>query len=81
MEINQHSQQQLDLKAEKAKVRFEARKLRLEKEKIARQEKHKKAAAARKAAMNKATPEAITKITLSLTTMAIGSKMAIYGVV
>ncbi|MCP4988768.1 MAG: electron transport complex subunit RsxC [Colwellia sp.] len=52
-------QQQLDLKAEKAKVRFEARKLRLEKEKIARQEKHKKAAAARKAAMNKATPEAV----------------------
>ncbi|OUR77514.1 electron transport complex subunit RsxC [Colwellia psychrerythraea] len=51
-------QQQLDLKAEKAKVRFEARKLRLEKEKVARQEKHKKAAAARKAAMNKATPEA-----------------------
>jgi H+/Na+-translocating ferredoxin:NAD+ oxidoreductase subunit C len=51
-------QQQLDLKAEKAKVRFEARKLRLEKEKIARQEKHKKAAAARKAAMNQATPEA-----------------------
>jgi len=51
-------QQQLDLKAEKAKVRFEARKLRLEKEKIARQEKHKKAAAARKAAMNKSTPEA-----------------------
>ena len=51
-------QQQLDLKAEKAKVRFEARKLRLEKEKIARQEKHKKAAAARKAAMNKASPEA-----------------------
>lgn len=51
-------QQQLDLKAEKAKLRFEARKLRLEQEKIARQEKHKKAAAARKAAMNKATPEA-----------------------
>lgn len=51
-------QQQLDLKAEKAKTRFEARKLRLEKEKIARQEKHKKSAAARKAAMNKATPEA-----------------------
>jgi electron transport complex protein RnfC len=50
--------QQLDLKAEKAKVRFEARKLRLEKEKVARQDKHKKAAAARKAAMNKATPEA-----------------------
>jgi len=51
-------QQQLDLKAEKAKTRFEARKLRLEKEKITRQEKQKKAAAARKAAMNKATPEA-----------------------
>ena len=46
-------QQQLDIKAEKAKVRFEARKLRLEKEKIAREEKHKKAAAARKATMNK----------------------------
>ncbi|ALO35043.1 electron transporter RnfC [Colwellia sp. MT41] len=51
-------QQQLDLKAEKAKTRFEARNLRLEKEKTARQEKHKKAAAARKAAMNIATPEA-----------------------
>ncbi|MEW6993602.1 electron transport complex subunit RsxC [Colwelliaceae bacterium MEBiC 14330] len=51
-------QQQLDLKAEKAKQRFEARKLRLEKEKRARQEKNKKAAAARKAAMNKKTPEA-----------------------
>jgi electron transport complex protein RnfC len=51
-------QQQLDLKADKAKIRFEARKLRLEKEKVARQEKQKKAAAARKAAMNKATPEA-----------------------
>ncbi|GAA0819826.1 electron transport complex subunit RsxC [Colwellia asteriadis] len=51
-------QQILDIKAEKAKVRFEARKLRLEKEKIAREEKQKKAAAARKAAMNKATPEA-----------------------
>jgi electron transport complex protein RnfC len=51
-------QQQLDLKADKAKVRFEARKLRLEKDKIARQEKHKKSAAARKAAMNKPTPEA-----------------------
>ncbi len=46
-------QQQLDVKAEKAKIRFEARKLRLEKEKIAREEKHKKAAAARKAVMNK----------------------------
>jgi len=51
-------QQQLDLKAEKAKTRFEARKLRLEKEKVARQEKQKKAAAARKATMNTATPEA-----------------------
>ena len=46
-------QQQLDIKAEKAKARFEARKLRLEQEKIARQEKHVKAAAARKATMNK----------------------------
>ncbi|GAA6172850.1 electron transport complex subunit RsxC [Colwellia sp. KU-HH00111] len=46
-------QQQLDLKADKAKARFEARKLRLEKEKIAREQKHKKAAAARKASMNK----------------------------
>ncbi|MFT7006240.1 MAG: electron transport complex protein RnfC [Colwellia sp.] len=46
-------QQQLDIKSEKAKARFEARKLRLEQEKIARQEKHEKAAAARKAAMNK----------------------------
>lgn len=51
-------QQELDLKAEKAKTRFEARKLRLEKEKIAREQKNKKAAAARKAAMNKSTPEA-----------------------
>jgi len=46
-------QQQFDLKAEQAKARFEARKLRLEKEKIAREEKHKKAAAARKAVLNK----------------------------
>lgn len=46
-------QQQLDIKAEKAKARFEARKLRLEQEKVARQEKHEKAAAARKATMNK----------------------------
>ena len=46
-------QQQLDVKSEKAKARFEARKLRLEQEKIARQEKHEKAAAARKATMNK----------------------------
>ncbi|QBG34962.1 electron transport complex subunit RsxC [Litorilituus sediminis] len=52
-------QQQADLKAEKAKLRFEARKKRLEQEKIARELKHKKAAEARKAAMNKATPEAV----------------------
>ena len=45
-------QQQLDIKAEKAKARFEARKFRLGQEKIAREEKHKKAAAARKATMN-----------------------------
>ena len=51
-------QQQLDTKADKAKVRFEARKKRLEKEKQAREEKQKLAAAARKAAMNKNTPEA-----------------------
>jgi len=50
-------QQQLDIKSEKAKVRFEARKLRLEKDKISREEKHKKAAAARKATMNKKTAE------------------------
>jgi electron transport complex protein RnfC len=46
-------QQQLDIKSEKAKARFEARKFRLEQEKVARQEKHEKAAAARKVAMNK----------------------------
>ncbi|WP_068546596.1 electron transport complex subunit RsxC [Thalassotalea crassostreae] len=40
------------VKADKAKLRFEARNLRLEKEKIAREEKHKKAMAARKAAMS-----------------------------
>ena len=51
-------QQLLNVKSEQAKERFEARKLRLEREKIAREEKHKKAAAARKAAMNKKTPEA-----------------------
>jgi len=53
-------QQQLDIKAEKAKARFEARKLRLEQEKIARQEKHEKAAAARKAAMNKKSADGST---------------------
>ena len=51
-------QKLLDIKAEKAKVRFEARKLRLEHEKIARAEKHKKAAEARKARMNAGTPAA-----------------------
>ena len=39
-----------ELKAEKAKLRFEARKVRLEKEKQAREDRHKKAIAARKAA-------------------------------
>lgn len=53
-------QQQLDIKSEKAKVRFEARKLRLEKEKMAREEKHKKAAAARKAAMSKKSSDGST---------------------
>jgi len=48
----------LDIKAEKAKERFEARKSRLEREKIAREEKHKKAAEARKARMNAGTPAA-----------------------
>lgn len=47
----------LDIKAEKAKQRFEARKLRLEREKLAREEKHRKAAEARKARMNSGTPE------------------------
>tara|TARA_R110000737_G_scaffold3578_2_gene12150 strand:- start:24206 stop:26431 length:2226 start_codon:yes stop_codon:yes gene_type:complete len=51
-------QKLLDIKAEKAKVRFEARKQRLEREKIARAEKHKKAADARKARMNAGTSAA-----------------------
>ncbi|UUO21894.1 electron transport complex subunit RsxC [Colwellia sp. M166] len=51
-------QKLLDIKAEKAKVRFEARKLRLEREKIARAEKHRIAAEARKARMNAGTTEA-----------------------
>ncbi len=51
-------QQFLDIKSEKAKARFEARKLRLEKDKIERIKKHKKAAEARKATMNNATSEA-----------------------
>ncbi|GHE78770.1 electron transport complex subunit RsxC [Thalassotalea profundi] len=48
----------LDIKAEKAKQRFEARKIRLEREKLAREEKHRKAAEARKARMNSGTAEA-----------------------
>jgi electron transport complex protein RnfC len=48
-------QQMLDNQAEKSKVRFEARKLRLEKEKLARETKHKKAAEARKVAMSNKT--------------------------
>jgi electron transport complex protein RnfC len=51
-------QKQLDLKAEHAKVRFEARKERLARDKIAREEKNKAAAAARKARMNSGTTEA-----------------------
>ncbi|QOL24312.1 electron transport complex subunit RsxC [Thalassotalea sp. LPB0316] len=51
-------QQVQELKAEKAKSRFEARKQRLEREKIAREEKHRKAAEARRAKMNANTEEA-----------------------
>jgi len=47
-----------DIKAEKAKQRFEARKQRLEREKAARAERTRKAAEARKAKMNAGTPEA-----------------------
>jgi len=54
-------QKQLDIKAEHAKVRFEARKERLARDKIAREEKHKAAAAARKARMNSGTTEAKTE--------------------
>jgi len=54
-------QQQLDITAEKAKLRFEARKIRLERDKKAREEKHKKAAAARKAKMNSDSPVANTE--------------------
>ena len=51
-------QQQLqDIKAEKAKARFEARKARLERDKKAREEKQRKASEARKAAMNNKTNE------------------------
>ena len=51
-------QTQLDIKAEHAKVRFEARKERLARDKIAREEKQKVAAEARKARMNSGTTEA-----------------------
>ncbi|GLX77208.1 electron transport complex subunit C [Thalassotalea insulae] len=51
-------QKLLDLKAEKAKQRFEARKVRLERDKLAREEKHRKAAEARKAKMNAGTEDA-----------------------
>ncbi len=51
-------QQQQELKAEKAKARFEARKKRLALEKIKREEKHRKAAEARRAAMNSNSAEA-----------------------
>ncbi len=51
-------QKLLDIKAEKAKQRFEARKARLEREKQAREEKHKQAAEARKARMNSGSEEA-----------------------
>jgi len=54
-------QKQLDIKAEHAKIRFEARKERLARDKIAREEKHKAAAAARKARMNSGTAEAKTE--------------------
>ncbi|MFT5755879.1 MAG: electron transport complex protein RnfC [Alteromonadaceae bacterium] len=54
-------QQQHDITAEKAKVRFEARKARLDRDKKAREEKHKQAAAARKARMNAGTPTANTE--------------------
>lgn len=54
-------QKQFDIKAEHAKVRFEARKLRLEKDKVAREEKQKAAAAARKARMGSGTTEAKTE--------------------
>lgn len=55
-------QKLLDSKAEKAKIRFEARKARLERDKKAREEKHKKAAEARKARMNSGTAEAKTEV-------------------
>jgi len=54
-------QKQLDIQAEHAKVRFEARKERLARDKIAREEKHKAAATARKARMNSGTTEGKTE--------------------
>ena len=55
-------QKQLEIKAEKAKIRFEARKLRLERDKKAREEKQRQAAQARKAKMNSGTPQANTEM-------------------
>lgn len=51
-------QKQQEIKAEKAKIRFEARKTRLERDKKAREEKQKLASEARKARMNTGTPTA-----------------------
>ena len=51
-------QKQQEIKAEKAKIRFEARKARLERDKKAREEKQKLASEARKARMNAGTPTA-----------------------
>jgi len=55
-------QKQLDIKAEHAKVRFEARKERLARDKIAREEKQRIAAEARKARMNSGTTEAKSEL-------------------
>ncbi|NQY36470.1 MAG: electron transport complex subunit RsxC [Alteromonadaceae bacterium] len=52
----------LNLQSEKAKTRFEARKIRLEKEKLARETKQKKAAEARKAKMAENTSESSNAI-------------------
>uniref|UniRef100_UPI0010A077C4 electron transport complex subunit RsxC n=1 Tax=Ningiella ruwaisensis TaxID=2364274 RepID=UPI0010A077C4 len=60
-------QQQIEKeKAEKARIRFEARKARLQREKEEREEKHRKAAEARKQAMNKDGGVAQDKIAAAL---------------
>lgn len=59
-------QQEEKEKAEKARVRFEARQERLRKEKLEREEKHRKAAEARKQAMNKDGGAAQDKIAAAL---------------